>query len=455
MSSEPKLSTRYLHTGIPLLGDAAVVCLSLVLAYYVRLWLSTVFQLIPLTQGIGFYLLKGWPIFVIIASIAYHGGYGVVINVWDDMLLIVRSLFVAFLLIWMIFSLQKETESVSRMVIVLAFLCMLIMIPSARFLLKSILYRTFDIRREAAIIGSEGGKEKDIIHLLNREWYSGYRITRSIRSDQATPAIGDTCFMPLWSADVEAIKDVRMSVKNLILITDISGLSFMDSHIKTLLSENVALITSSNGLLSTEKMVLKRIFDLFFCLLFFIIFLPILFGISIIIRVESKGPILFRHRRCGKHLSEFEMLKFRTMHPNGEEQFKKYIQENSEARKSWLEKNKVKNDPRVTWFGKILRKASFDELPQLLNVLKGDMSLVGPRPDTKEALTTFYDQYREIYSRVKPGITGLWQVSGRSDIDYAKRVKLDYLYVLNWSPWLDFVIILKTFRTIVSGKGAY
>ncbi len=143
------------------------------------------------------------------------------------------------------------------------------------------------------------------------------------------------------------------------------------------------------------------------------------------------------------------------MYSDSEGVLEKYVSENKDARQDLLERNKVKNDPRVTRFGRVLRKTSFDEVPQLLNVIRGDMSLVGPRPDTKEALSGFYDQYSEIYSSVKPGITGLWQVSGRSDVEYKKRVKLDHLYVLNWSVWLDFVIIVKTISTIVGGKGAY
>jgi len=175
----------------------------------------------------------------------------------------------------------------------------------------------------------------------------------------------------------------------------------------------------------------------------------------IAIRIESKGPAIFRHSRCGRGLAEFNMLKFRTMHTNAGDIFEEYMRQNPDAQKDWETKNKLKEDPRVTSFGRILRKTSLDELPQLVNVLRGEMSVVGPRPDSIEAISNFFEEYREIYSSAKPGITGLWQVSGRSDIDYTKRVKLDYLYVLNWSLWLDLIIILKTFKAILSGKGAY
>jgi lipopolysaccharide/colanic/teichoic acid biosynthesis glycosyltransferase len=119
------------------------------------------------------------------------------------------------------------------------------------------------------------------------------------------------------------------------------------------------------------------------------------------------------------------------------------------------ERNKIEDDPRVTAFGRTLRRLSLDELPQIYNVLKGEMSVVGPRPDSKAALEGYIGEYGEIYSSVRPGITGLWQVSGRSEITYRERVGLDYIYVLNWSLWLDLVIMLKTFRAILGQKGAY
>ena len=143
------------------------------------------------------------------------------------------------------------------------------------------------------------------------------------------------------------------------------------------------------------------------------------------------------------------------MRINSDDLLKEYISENPDAHADLKERNKLKSDPRVTKFGSILRKTSIDELPQLMNVIRGDMSIVGPRPDAKEAVDNFLSDYREIYARVRPGITGLWQVSGRSEVKYQERVKLDYLYVSNWSIWLDFVIILKTFKAILGGKCAY
>jgi undecaprenyl-phosphate galactose phosphotransferase len=154
-------------------------------------------------------------------------------------------------------------------------------------------------------------------------------------------------------------------------------------------------------------------------------------------------------------MNELEMTKFRSMSIDGEKILESFIEKHPETIIDLEERNKIEHDPRVTKIGRFLRKTSLDEFPQLLDVIKGNMSIVGPRPDTSEAIRKYYQEYSEIYENIKPGITGLWQVSGRSEIDYAKRVKLDYLYMLNWSLWFDIVIILKTFRSILNCKGAY
>jgi undecaprenyl-phosphate galactose phosphotransferase len=182
---------------------------------------------------------------------------------------------------------------------------------------------------------------------------------------------------------------------------------------------------------------------------------PLFIFIPLLIKLDSPGPVYFRHKRCGRKMDEFEMIKFRTMRIDGEKILEEFIQEHPETIVDLEERNKIEHDPRVTRIGSFLRKTSLDELPQLLDVICGDMSIVGPRPDTIEAINKYYLEYNEIYENIRPGITGLWQVSGRSEIDYAKRVKLDYLYMLNWSLWFDMVIILKTFRSILNCKGAY
>lgn len=445
---------RTFQNILVLCSDILALYVSIICAFYTRALLEGCFSLVPLGHGLSLYLSKWWVIAVVMILIAYYGGYGITINFWDDFLVLIRSFFVSFLIVWVLLSLQKEAETVSRIIITISFMYMVAVVPCCRFLLKFLLFRLCDIRGNACLLGEPGEKELEIVKTLNSEWYSGYKIVEVIRIGSVTKAY-TTCFVPLRYADEELIKNIKSIFKNLILISELSGLSFMNTEIKTFLSKNILLITTDSGLLSVQKMVFKRVFDIVLSLCSIIIFLPLLIVIPIIIKLDSRGPVFFTHRRVGKNLKEFTMLKYRTMHAFSERVIEEFLITHPEAYKELQERNKIKEDPRVTRFGKILRKTSLDELPQLFNVLKGDMSIVGPRPDAKEAVENFLSEYKRIYMRVRPGITGLWQVSGRSEIVYKERVKLDYLYVLNWSVWLDFVIILKTFYTILSVRGAY
>ncbi len=200
----------------------------------------------------------------------------------------------------------------------------------------------------------------------------------------------------------------------------------------------------------------KRPFDVVFSLFAIAVTLPVMIPIAIAIKLTDGGSIFFGHNRVGYKGRLFRVLKFRSMYPDAEERLKKILEENPEAREEWERTFKLKNDPRVTPIGKLLRKTSLDELPQFLNVLKGDMSVVGPRPVVEEELKKYYKDKAKYYLSVKPGITGYWQVEGRSDIDnYEERVNMDVWYVQNQSFLLDLKIILKTIWVMLTGKGAY
>ena len=176
--------------------------------------------------------------------------------------------------------------------------------------------------------------------------------------------------------------------------------------------------------------------------------------LSALVRLESPGPVFFGHRRIGRGCTTFRAWKIRTMQVNGEELLKQALAQDGSLREEWLRNHKLRRDPRLTRVGRLLRRASLDELPQLWNVLVGEMSLVGPRPIVEEEVAA-YGQSFSLYCRVTPGITGLWQVSGRNAISVAERVRLDSYYVRNWSPWLDLHILARTARAVLSGQGAY
>jgi len=172
------------------------------------------------------------------------------------------------------------------------------------------------------------------------------------------------------------------------------------------------------------------------------------------IKMTSKGPIFYGHKRVGKNGEEIKCWKFRSMYVNSQEMLEKILATNPVMKKEWEENRKFVNDPRVTPFGTFLRKTSLDELPQLFNILAGSMSFVGPRPVTKEELEKYGDSADFILS-VTPGLSGMWQISGRSDTGYEERINLDTYYIQNWSTWFDMWIIVKTVWVVINGKGAY
>lgn len=199
---------------------------------------------------------------------------------------------------------------------------------------------------------------------------------------------------------------------------------------------------------------LKRLIDLFGGVIGLIVLSPFLLLIMIAIKLDSPGPVVFAHQRLGTNGRIIDVYKFRTMVQNADEVLKKLLEENPEAREEYYKEFKLKDDPRVTKLGVFLRKTSLDELPQLWNVVTGEMSLVGPRPIIPQEIG-HYGDYAKLLLRVPPGITGLWQVSGRNDIPYDERVKLDMYYINNWSFWTDVSILLRTVPAILARKGAY
>ena len=198
----------------------------------------------------------------------------------------------------------------------------------------------------------------------------------------------------------------------------------------------------------------KRIMDLAIAFMALIFLLPLLLTAAIAVKLNDGGPILFGHRRAGRHGPEFRCWKFRSMAVNSDEILRRHFEEFPEALAEWRATQKLKNDPRITRIGWLLRATSIDELPQLINVMRGEMSIVGPRPVPRTELNERYGKERRYYLLVRPGITGLWQVSGRSNTTYERRVDLDREYATTWTLKKDIEIILKTIPAVLKAEGA-
>lgn len=225
-----------------------------------------------------------------------------------------------------------------------------------------------------------------------------------------------------------------------------TGMSHFFSH-------EVAMLRMRNNLRHWPARLTKRIFDTVMALLLLALLSPLMLLIAGMVRRDG-GPALFAHPRIGKRQKIFKCYKFRTMVIDAEQQLEQLLQQQPELRTQWENERKLRHDPRVNGLGRFLRSSSLDELPQLLNVIRGEMSLVGPRPVVAAELPRYGDDIG-YYLMVRPGMTGLWQVSGRSDLDYDTRVYLDTWYVKNWSLWYDQIILLKTIRVVFNRAGAH
>jgi Undecaprenyl-phosphate galactose phosphotransferase WbaP len=214
------------------------------------------------------------------------------------------------------------------------------------------------------------------------------------------------------------------------------------------------VLSMRQNLLDPARMRLKRLLDLLVCLPAGVVLLAFLPVAALLIRMDSRGPVFFMQERVGRNGKSFKVFKFRTMVPDAPQVLRATLAGDEKLHREWHEDQKLADDPRLTAAGRFLRRTSLDELPQILNVVMGDMSLVGPRPIVADEIRRYGNAY-ELYQRVRPGITGLWQVSGRNDLTYAERVELDRRYVYNWSVWLDIDIIIRTVPALISGKGAY
>lgn len=243
-------------------------------------------------------------------------------------------------------------------------------------------------------------------------------------------------------------------VKQVDVIPNLVAVPMSNVTAESFFDAKIMVLHIRNNLASPWNQMLKRLFDIVATICGGLLVSPILLAIAFWVYHDSPGPVIFKHRRVGRNGKEFNCYKFRSMCANSKEVLEHLLATDPEAKAEWDKEFKLKNDPRITKSGAFLRKTSLDELPQLWNVLKGEMSLVGPRPIVQAEVPRYGKYIKEYYS-VLPGITGMWQTSGRSDIDYPERVQMDSWYVHNWSVWLDMVLLWRTVAVVLQHKGAY
>jgi len=358
----------------------------------------------------------------------------------------------------------------------LSWLCSIIYFP----LFRSIVRRIFQNRSWWGIhivIFGAGQTGKLMADRLIKKPFLGYRPVLFLDDDPATgteyagiPIIHGLDLGPRVAAECKIdtaivampgisrkslgtiVADYVQSFRYYTLIPDYIGVTNLWMSIKDF--DGVLGLYTVQSLLLPINRNLKRVIDLVLSVVGGILLLPFLLIIAVLIKIDSPGPVFYRHHRLGKDGKPFMAWKFRSMVVNSKEVLRRILDTDPARKLEWEANQKLHDDPRITRMGKFLRKTSLDEIPQIWNVLKGEMSLVGPRPIVEEEIPKYGHHYK-LFSSVKPGMSGLWQVSGRSETDYEERVALDILYIQSWSLWLDLYVLFKTVGAVLGGKGAY
>ena len=322
----------------------------------------------------------------------------------------------------------------------------------------------------AVIFAKNTDNSKVVVHRLVKNPYYGYSpaiiITdsyTSIDNFEGVPVFqfSDEIFSYIMSLKIKvaivcgydkSLEKIHTKFRYLIQVPQSKLVTNMSLHMRDL--GGILAFSSTNYLTKSRSLMLKRMIDIILCLTVFLFVLIATLFVAIAIKIDSRGPIFYGHKRVGKNHKEIRCWKFRSMCIDSEEKLKTILATDPVRAAEWEKDRKFTDDPRVTKVGKFLRKTSLDELPQLWNIFVGQMSFVGPRPVTEPELKK-YDKYADYVLSVQPGLSGMWQISGRSDTGYEERITLDTYYIQNWSIWLDLWIIIKTVWVVILGKGAY
>jgi undecaprenyl-phosphate galactose phosphotransferase len=441
---------------------------------------------LPSIIGFPEFLGKGlstywWVLPIWISFFAYEGLLTKRFSFWDEVKQLWKAIFFSTVAVFSLLFLGKMGEKYSRTLIVLMGITSFFVFPAIRINAKKF-FRHIGILRSKVLIIGAGKRGRLISRALKEEHNLGYKVVGFLDDDpekagtliegvkvhkgvdKAERYIGrsgiNTIVIAIPGARKERLNEIinklQHKAENILFIPDILGIAVLGTKLQHFFREQAFALELQNNLAKPFNIFIKRSFDFIVgSVLLLLLSVPIAF-MCLLIKLDSPGPAIFSQERIGRKGRSFKCYKFRTMFKDAEEKVEELLHTNENIRREWEQARKIKEDPRITKIGKFLRTTSLDELPQLINVLKGEMSLVGPRPAIQEEIEKYYrDNTAELYFSVPPGITGLWQVSGRSTTGYDYRIALDSWYVRNWNLWLDVVILLKTVKVVLKREGAW
>jgi len=474
---------KWLGIILLMFADLVVYGLSLGLAHAARLALNEIVA-VQFRTPFHYYIFIWWIPLVYLVIYIYEGLYSRRSPYWDEVGRLLRADFIGTGAIFAILTLLKMSDRYSRLLLLLMWLFLVFLHPLFRFWGKRILF-SLGIWREKVAVWGTGPLAVSLAKALISDRHMGFEligfisfspiektavqmsgghsfpILGTLESAIDSGAVSRSTRIALADEEMTSesasarLNDMVRYFHNILLVPSALKIPVLNTEPLHLFREQMMVLKIRNNLLSPLNRIIKRGFDLVLTFLVLPFLLPLGLFLALLIRLESSGEVIFSQERIGHRGKRFRLYKFRSMYRDNDRILKQYLAENSEAEVEWKRYRKFRGtDPRVTRVGRFLRKASLDELPQFLNVLKGEMSLVGPRPylpGEREEMGAKFD----IIVEARPGISGLWQVSGRNNLDFTDRLRLDEWYVSNWTLWLDVEILVKTVGVVLKRDGAY
>jgi len=463
-----------------LLADLLAIAVSLRLAIFIRAaYLPLVDRRIShATLPFGHYLEFAWVWLPLVVFLGVEGLYTQRRTVWNEIAHLTKAVALGLTTVFAAIALVQRSAMVSRLTVAMTAVILLFILPVVRYWTKRLMGVAGIWRKRILILGSTSTAKLAMCGLVS-DPILGYEITGVLDEDQTlygkcvaicgekpvyvlgglsdalrqmelTGAKDILIAMPELDEDrlLSIVHSLQQKCESIYLVPQLWCLPLMNLRVDGFLRERLMMLKLSNNLAKPWNIWFKRGFDLIFGFLIACLALPLCLFLALVVRLDSAGPAFFVQERLGYRGVPFRCIKFRTMHIEGDEMLVRHLEQNPDAADEWQRYAKLRgHDPRLTQFGTFLRKTSLDELPQLWNVLRGQMSLVGPRPYMLQERARLGEELVTILS-ARPGMTGFWQVSGRNELTLDDRVQLEAWYIRNWTVWFDCIILAKTFRTV-------
>jgi undecaprenyl-phosphate galactose phosphotransferase len=458
----PRLLRESLCVLVLCASDVASITGVVLLGIVEQDFLSSWFRFLPLTSFTWVHAV-GLLFTAVSVGFLLRGHYLRRETFWDYVRITVTTVAVSLIVAISALYLLHVADETPRSLAILAGVNLMIILPMVRLVSVKALSAIGVWNRRVMVVG-DAAEIQALSDDLKSDYVLGYSVVSAKEvgdhtSDIEVPAgVDEVVVTGVGMAPErlhELVSALHRSVPKVTLAPDLGKLPFGRGMTKFIFDRHRILLTNQNLLKEPANIFVKRTFDGVASIALSILVLPVMLAIAVAIRLDSRGGAIYSQERVGRGGRLFRCLKFRTMFLDAEERLAKILAEDGVRRAEWERFHKLREDPRVTRVGKFLRATSLDELPQFFNVIFGQMSLVGPRPLPQYHYDKFEEPFRSDYLDVLPGVTGLWQVSGRSDADLEQMALLNSWYAHNWSLWLDFTILLRTIPIVFFQRGAY